>query len=143
MSGEPADPGGEGQAPDPAIAERKAPSQLEFDIAFFDSILEREPNYVDVLRCQGELLTRKGEHDRALEVDRRLAQLRPDDALVHYNLACSLTLVGRRADAVDALRRALQEGYDDFEHLEQDPDLDALRDDPTFVDLIARHRPTE
>lgn len=143
MSGEREDSGGKGEAPDPVIAERAASSQLDFDIAFFDSILEREPNYVDVLRCQGELLTRKGEHDRALEIDRRLARLRPEDALVHYNLACSLTLAGRRAEAVDAMRRALQNGYDDFEHLEQDPDLDALRDDASFIDLIARHRPVE
>lgn len=143
MSGEPEETGHEGSSLDPALAERSAASQLDFDIAFFDSILQREPDYIDVLRCQGELLTRKGEHDRALEVDRRLARLLPDDSVVFYNLACSLTLVGRRQEALAALRRALQNGYDDFEHLEQDPDLDALRDVPEFVDLIARNRRSE
>jgi len=30
-----------------------AKSQLDFDIAFYDRILKRRPDYVDVLRCQG------------------------------------------------------------------------------------------
>ncbi len=133
----------EGAGADPTLADRTGAGQVEFDIAFFDAVLQREPDYVDVLRCQGELLTRKGEHDRALVVDRRLARLLPDDPFVFYNLACSLALVGQRAEAIAALRHALQQGYADFEHLDQDSDLDALRDEPAFVAILAEQRRAE
>jgi tetratricopeptide (TPR) repeat protein len=118
-------------------------SQLEFDIAFYESVLQRAPDYVDVLRCQGELLTRKGSHAQALAIDRRLAVLLPDDCVVQYNLACSLALMGMRNEAVAALRCALEAGYDDFDYLEADSDLDALRDEGAYQALLREFLPKE
>lgn len=111
-------------------------SQLEFDIEFFGRVLERSANFVDVLRCQGQLLSRKGLHKQALEVDRRLVDLRPEDGVAHYNLACSLALLGYTQDAVESLRRALKNGYIDYDYLETDRDLDTLRDDPEYLGLM-------
>jgi predicted Zn-dependent protease len=125
--------------PQAAKSEPFAKSQLDFDIAFFDRILKRQPDYVDVLRCQGELLSRKGLHDMALAVDRRLAELLPTDYVVRYNLACSLAIGGYRREAVAALRAALENGYDDFEFLESDNDLDSLRDDPAYRALLREY----
>lgn len=116
-------------------------SQLDFDIAFFGSVLQRQADYVDVLRCQAELLTRKGLRAEALELDRRLAALRPDDCVVSYNLACSLALTGQRRDALKTLRRALEAGYDDFEYLHLDSDLDALRELPAYKALLREFAP--
>ena len=116
-------------------------SQLDFDLEFFDSILRRAPDYIDVMRCQGELLSRKGLHERALEIDRRLAAALPHDAVVQYNLACSLSCNNLAADAVAALRRAFERGYDDFEHLDLDHDLELLRTDPRYVALLEEFRP--
>jgi len=113
--------------------------QLDFDIAFYDRILKRDPNYVDVLRCQGELLSRKGQHERALAVDRRLAELLPHDYVVRYNLACSLAVGGFTGEAIAALRAALERGYDDFEYLESDSDLDSLRDEPAYRALMREY----
>ncbi len=120
-------------------AEPFAKGQLDFDIAFYDGILRREPDFVDVLRCQGELLSRKGLHDLAVVVDRRLARLLPEDYVVRYNLACSLAMGGYRKEAIAALRTALENGYDDFEYLETDSDLDSLRDDPTYRALLREY----
>ena len=114
-------------------------SQLDFDIEFFDRVLERNPQFTDVLRCQGQLLSRKGRHRDALEVDRQLVSMRPHDAVAHYNLACSLALLGRSPDAIAALRLALELGYDDFGYLETDNDLEALREDPAYLDLIQEY----
>jgi hypothetical protein len=113
-------------------------SQLDFDIAFYDAILDRDPDYVDVLRCQGELLSRKGLHHRALFVDRRLAELLPDDCVVQYNLACSLAMAGSEEEALAALTAAFEAGYSDFEHLACDSDLDVLRPMPGFQALLKR-----
>lgn len=118
-------------------------SQLDFEIDFFEAILAVDPEYVDVLRCQGELLTRKGLHERAVEIDRRLARLQPQDCIVHYNFACSLALGLHLAEAIAELRLAFEQGYDDFTYLEADSDLDNLREQPEFKALLAEFCPEE
>lgn len=130
--------GGQGAAKEPAA--RKGGKQIDFDLEFFDRVLARSPSYVDVLRCQGELLSHKGQHERALEIDRRLAELRPDDCIVRYNLACSLANCQHKREAIAELRRALEQGYDDFEYLACDRDLDALRDEPGYQQLLRDFR---
>lgn len=120
----------------PTLERLQSRSQVDFDLEFFGRILSRAPEFVDVLRCQGELLTRKGLHDEALRIDRELARLLPEDCIVRYNLACSLALVGDTAEAIDELRAAFQHGYSDMGHLEIDSDLDGLRDLPEFQLLL-------
>jgi tetratricopeptide (TPR) repeat protein len=128
---------GLGRLPENVLAPLVQQSQLDFDLAFFEQVLQRSPNYVDVLRCQGELLARKGLHQRSLGIDRRLVQLVPGDPVAHYNLACSLALTGSYDDAIQRLRRALDLGYDNLEGLLVDTDLESLRDCPEFAELLA------
>jgi hypothetical protein len=123
----------------PPESKRDDASQLDFEIDFFEAILAVEPEYVDVLRCQGELLTRKGLHARAVEVDRRLARLQPEDCVVHYNFACSLALGKQSREAIAQLRMAFEKGYEDFTYLETDSDLDNIRDEPEFKALLREY----
>jgi tetratricopeptide (TPR) repeat protein len=111
-------------------------SQLDFELDFFSAVLQRYPDYVDVLRVLGNLLTLKGRYAEGLQVDRRLVQLRPTDALAHYNLACSYALLKRADQALKTLRRAIELGYRDFRYMREDRDLDAIRHDPRFRQLL-------
>jgi tetratricopeptide (TPR) repeat protein len=111
-------------------------NQLDFEIAFFTGILERTPDYVDVLRILGSLLTLKGRFLEGLKIDRRLVRLRPQDALVHYNLACSYALLKRPELSIKTLRRAVELGYRDFRYMREDHDLDTIRHDPRFRQLL-------
>jgi serine/threonine protein kinase len=47
---------------------------------------------------------------------------------------------GRRK-MLDALRRAIEAGFDDLQELSSAPALDSFRDDPEFIALLARLRP--
>jgi tetratricopeptide (TPR) repeat protein len=111
-------------------------SQLDFELEFFAGILERHADYVDVLRVQGNNLTLKGRIAEGLQIDRRLVQLRPGDALAHYNLACSYALLKKVDPSVKALRKAIELGYRDFRYMREDRDLDAVRRDPRFRQLL-------
>ena len=102
-------------------------SQLDFDIDFFERLLSRRADSVEVLRILAELVSRKGLVQRAVDLDRRLVELLPDDFLARYNLACSLARAGCPDEAIDALSRAILLGYDDIAHMESDPDLESLR----------------
>ena len=110
--------------------------QLDFDIEFFGRLLQRKTDAIDVLRVLAELVSRKGDVHRAVELDNRLVELLPDDFLARYNLACSLALAGRADDAIDSLSRAILLGYDDLAHMESDPDLESLHGNPDFQALL-------
>lgn len=110
--------------------------QLDFDIDFYDRLLARKTDSIEVLRILAELVSRKGDVRRAVELDRRLVELMADDFLARYNLACSLARAGRPDEAIDALSRAILLGYDDISHMEADPDLESLHDHPDFQALL-------
>lgn len=133
-SGEGAEPISTGSLVRPAD-----PSQLDFELDFFSGILERLPEYVDVLRVMGNNLTLKGRYAQGLQIDKRLVQLRPSDPLAHYNLACSYSLLRRPDPALKTLRRAVELGYRDFRYMREDRDLDTIRHDPRFRQLLREY----
>jgi len=119
-----------------SLARASDQNQLDFELDFFSRILERFPNYVDVLRVQGNNLTLKGRFAEGMQIDKRLVQLRPTDPLAHYNLACSYALLRRPDQSLKTLRRAVELGYRDFRYMREDRDLDSIRHDPRFRQLL-------
>ena len=106
---------------------------------FFGGVLTRHPDYVDALRIMGNLLALKGRTAEGMQIDKRLVQLRPSDPLAHYNLACSYALLKRSELAIKTLRRAVELGYRDFRYMREDHDLDSIRHDPRFRQLMREY----
>ena len=120
----------------PTTRAQEKQSQLDFELDFFEAILQRNPEFVDVLRVHGNNLTLKGRYSDGLKIDRRLVELRPHDALAHYNLACSYSLLKKIDLSLRALRKAIELGYHDFRYMREDKDLAAARKDPRFRQLL-------
>jgi tetratricopeptide (TPR) repeat protein len=114
-------------------------SQLDFELDFFEGILNHNPDFVDALRVHGNNLTLKGRYADGLMIDRRLVELRPHDPLAYYNLACSYALLKKVDPSLRALRKALELGYRNFRFLREDRDLDAIRKDKRFRQLLLDH----
>jgi len=110
----------------------------DWEIEFFKGIVDASPNYVEALTHLGNLYTRRGDYEKGLEIDKRLVKLRPDDPIVHYNLACSLSLTGQLGAALSELEKAIEQGYVDYSYMLKDKDLEKVRNDPRFFDLIAK-----
>lgn len=69
----------------------------------------------------------------ALEVKNLPAIAGPIHGLIHYDIACSETRLGRVADAFRSLEQAAKNGYTDADHAVVDGDLAPLRDDQRFA----------
>ena len=119
---------------------RSEQRELDVKIEFIEGLVRREPGYVDALQLLGDHYTQRGRYAEGLKVDERLARLRPDDALVFYNLACSYSLTEQFDRAMLALEKALNLGYRDFNWLARDPDLDKLRQQPVYRDIQEKIR---
>jgi tetratricopeptide (TPR) repeat protein len=119
---------------------RQKQRDLDIEIGFMEGIIKRDPRYVEALQILGDDYTRRGKYVAGLKVDEKLAQLRPDDSLVHYNLACSYSLTDQFEQAVAALEKALSLGYRDFKWLAKDPDLDKLREHPLYERIQTKVR---
>jgi Flp pilus assembly protein TadD len=61
--------------------------------------------------------------------------LRPNEATVLYNAACTLCNLNRKTDAMDALKKAWEAGFKDPSWTRRDPDLELLHGDPEFERL--------
>jgi serine/threonine protein kinase/tetratricopeptide (TPR) repeat protein len=58
--------------------------------------------------------------------------LRSNEASILYNAACTYSQLKRKAEALDALRKAWEAGFKDATWARRDPDLALLRDEPDF-----------
>jgi len=61
--------------------------------------------------------------------------LRPNEAMVHYNAACTFCSLNKKDEALDALNKAWRNGFKDADWARRDPSLTILRGDPEFEKL--------
>jgi tetratricopeptide (TPR) repeat protein len=79
---------------------------------------------------------RTGRIDLAIrELEKALVK-EPDDALIHYNLACYQSLAKDRGEALRHLRKAIRLEPAYRRMVDQESDFDPLRDDPDFQMLV-------
>lgn len=109
---------------------------LDYEISFYERLIEHNPNFVNALIALGDAYTKKGRCKDGLKIDQRLVKLRPDDPTVCYNLACSYSLLKMANSCLKAIKQAIHLGYRDFAYMQKDPDLEFIRGDPRYKKLI-------
>ena len=81
-------------------------------------------------------LYQEGRYDEAADRAAPIADAHPEYPGIAYNTACIESLAGRSEQAIAHLRQAV-EGSERFrEYARGDSDLDAIRDDPRFMELM-------
>ena len=127
---------------------RKGGGYGGFDDRYIDLRVDDHPEPVKELR---RLLTmklawarlleaarwrRKGDLQKAAEVLQEAIRRFPDQAVLHYDLACYLALLGRKEGALKELEIALQRDPNLKALAQKDDDLRSLRGDPRFEKLV-------
>ncbi|MHC4695257.1 MAG: protein kinase domain-containing protein [Planctomycetota bacterium] len=100
--------------------------------------LELYPRDARALYMGAIIHVHAGEGERGLEWAERALAADPEEPLVPYNVACTYALLGQREKAIDCIESAVNLGGSWREWIENDPDLDSLRDYPRFQALLER-----
>lgn len=88
------------------------------------------------LETEAYVLATSGDYAGALPLFREMARRDPESFVPTYNIACTLAQLGRTDEALDALGRAIELGFDDLAHLRHDPDLAPLRETDRFQAIL-------
>ncbi|HWB09817.1 MAG TPA: tetratricopeptide repeat protein [Pirellulales bacterium] len=90
------------------------------------------PSNIHVWLALGWCQKRTGRLDLAISALERAEEVSPEEAIVHYNLACYWSLAGKKQRALAYLSRAISIDSNYRELLGDEPDFDPIRTDPEF-----------
>ena len=105
----------------------------------FNTVLQLDTVVTDG-SCRQYALHFLGRDDEADEWMQKLIDDEPYDMGHYYDKACLYSRMGRTDEAVKALETALELGYCAFTHIENDDDMDAIRERDDFKALIVKYK---
>lgn len=85
--------------------------------------------YANDLARANKIPEAKAEMEKAIE-------LSPTDTLMLYNVACFMSLVGDLKGSMKYILKAFENGYANYEWMKRDPDLNNIRNEPEYIELM-------
>jgi TolB-like protein/Tfp pilus assembly protein PilF len=116
--------------------EDKAAASRRRGIQAAEARLKLNPDEARALYMGANGLVALGEYERGLEWVRQALAIDPDEPMVLYNVACIQSLAHHYEEAMDTLERAVKSGLTHRGWLENDSNLDPLRQRPRFKRLL-------
>lgn len=105
-------------------------------LAVAEKHMELNPDDPRAATMRAVSLCRTGDRPAGLRWAERALEIDPHDAGVRYNVACLYSLENQPDLAIECLEEAIRVGFGHRDWIEQDPDLEALREHPRFQELV-------
>jgi protein O-GlcNAc transferase len=84
-------------------------------------------------------LSRKQDYDQALKVMQEIRSLQPDKPETYYNLACIYAKKNDTGESVKSLKKAIDMGFNNWDLIKKDPDLENARGTTAMNELLKNH----
>jgi len=98
--------------------------------------LEEYPDNPEIFIYYGILLSHLGKPEAGWEIGKSAIEL---DSTIHYMYCQLLSVQGRKSEAFDQLEKALENGYRDLVMIKINPDLQSLKGDPRFDEILSHY----
>lgn len=133
------------EIPGSAILHALLGETLSEDIGDHDKALKSfahaiilDPNRSDFYNGMGLAYYRKNSLNRALQLFNHASKIDPDDAIAKYNVACVLSKLDRKQEAIMALKEALSLDPRLQENARTDIDFTNIKETHQFVDMMSK-----
>lgn len=83
---------------------------------------------------------KKHQYESAIDDLKSALELKPDFFSAEFNLACIYSILKQKEKAYGWLASAIEHGFDGFQQIQTDPDLQFLRSQPGFDEFVANCR---
>ena len=85
--------------------------------------------YAFTLKRLGRLEEAKIEMQKGIEQN-------PNDPIIVYNAACFYALIDDKTVAIENLKKAIDNGFENYNYIKHDPDINSLKKEPDFIVLM-------
>ncbi len=108
----------------------------------FQKVLQVIPHYLENHPDDGRahmflgiFLAQSGNIEEGKIKAEKAINLNPTDPLMLYNSACFYARIGEGSLALASLKKAITSGYQNYEWIKRDTDLDSIRNEPEYIKL--------
>ncbi len=102
----------------------------------FSAALRINPDFTRAHNNLGNLLAMQGKVSEAVKHYSEVLRLDPDSYQGYYNLACIYATQNQIDESIDWLKKALDNGFDNWELLKSDKDLENIRNTTYYMKLM-------
>ncbi len=99
----------------------------------------KDPKFEDAFYNLGNAYLLKREITEAKEALNKALDIDPTDCYTFYSLACTFSVENKISEALDYLEKSLLFGFTELEHIQQDTDLNNIRNESKFKALIKKY----
>jgi adenylate cyclase len=109
---------------------------IERALEFYPEYILRYPDDSRAITFFAFVLIDAKQNEKAKEQMERALDLSPNDTTMIYNAACFFAEIGDKENALISLKKAIENGYEWYDYIKLDPDLDSIREEPEYIELM-------
>lgn len=114
----------------------KISGELDEALSQYQKALSLSPDFLPAINSLAVVYSDQGEYERALSLYEKVIALNPGSYVPYYNIACIYAKQNKIEESIGWLKKAVQRGFEDWEILKTDKDLENIRESFYFKELI-------
>ena len=109
---------------------------VKTSLEFYKNFLEQNPDDGRARIFLAQMLIIEGKIDEAKKETTIALELSPNDNVMLYNAVCVYSRINEKKLAVQTLRNITESGFEHYDWIKKDPDLDNIRNEPDYIELM-------
>ena len=99
-------------------------------------VLQLKPDYAPALIQSAMLSINENDYTEALKLFKHAVEIQPENVKLYYNIACIYSIQNQNDLSIEWLKKAVAKGYDNWDMLMNDKDLENIRHLPGYKELV-------
>jgi serine/threonine protein kinase/Flp pilus assembly protein TadD len=114
----------------------KRKNLISIMLTVYPEYLKKHPDDSYMLMTYAVTLAEVDRKEEAKVAGEKALKYNPKDAVMMYYGACLYARLDERRHAVELLKKAVENGYENFEWIKRDPDFENIRKEPGYIELV-------